>query len=169
MAETKHSATAAHEPQAERELKIDLRPYGWQRWDFEGTRAQLEAEGVIPPGTVWPETGTKPVCWTAGPLKYHLQRKRPDGMKGPMRLWVNGDWWCLVCTPAKGEDVLQQSVNEARRELERLTRLQTPEGQRAVNRLCARAAKADFDSAFQAFKALVPGLVPPRRGGRALS
>ena len=57
MAETEHSAAAAQEPQAERELMVSLRPHGLGFWEFEGTRAQLEAEGVIPAATEWPATG----------------------------------------------------------------------------------------------------------------
>lgn len=166
MAEAKHSAQAAHEPQAEREMTIDLRPYGWERWEFEGTRAQLEAEGVNPPATKWP-AGVQWVTWIAGPLKFHLRRTRPPGLKGPMRLWVNGDWWSLHCDRVNGPDHLQQRVIDARRALERETYRQSPAGQRAWDEQWRRRCEADRDRAFQAFKALVPGLIPPRRGRRA--
>lgn len=159
-------AEAAHEPHAERELTIDLRPYGWRRWVFEGTRAQLEAEGAIPPGTEWPATGARWVEWKAGPLEFRLCRTRPPGLKGPMRLWINGDWWGLVCTPVKDEP-LQWKVLQAQRELERLRRLQTPEGQRAARALSDRHWKARTDKRFRAFLSLFPELNPPRRGRRA--
>lgn len=167
MAETEHSAAAAYEPQAERELRIDLRPYGWHMWEFEGTRAQLEAEGVIPPGTEWPATGARAVEWKAGPLKFSMHRTRPPGLKGPMRLWISGDWWRLRCEPVNRLDGWQQQEAEAERELRRVRYFKSPAGQRALHVECQRRYAADRDAAFQAFKALVPGLIPPRRGRRA--
>lgn len=166
MAETHQSAQTAHEPHAEREMTIDLRPYGWARWEFEGTRAQLEAEGVIPPATHWP-ADARWVEWIAGPLKFHLRRTRPPGLKGPMRLWVNGDWWCLHCDQVNAPDHLQQRVIDARRKLQEEAYRASPAGQRAWSEEYRRRREADRDRAFQAFKASVPGLIPPRRGRRA--
>ena len=166
MAETEHSPQGAHDSQGEREQRIDLRPFGWRRWDIEGTRAQLEADGAIPPGTQWP-AGVRRLTWTAGPLEFELRRTRPAGMKGPMRLWVEGDWWLLVCTQVEREHPVQTEADNVRRELERLTYLQSPAGQREHSEQWRRYWKARDDKAFQSFKALIPGLNPPRRGRRA--
>lgn len=72
------------------EMLINLRPYGWQTWEYEGTRAQLEAEGVIPAGTEWPQHRNT-AQWEDGRVRWSLSRTRPNGMKGPMRLWTTGD------------------------------------------------------------------------------
>lgn len=36
-------------------LRVCIRPRNLDFWEYEGTRAQLEAEGVIPPGLKWPK------------------------------------------------------------------------------------------------------------------
>lgn len=167
MAETEHSAAAAQEPQAERELMVSLRPHGLGFWEFEGTRAQLEAEGVIPAATEWPATGAAREEWKAGRLRFSLRRARPPGLKGPMRLWVNGDWWALRCELIGGPSHHEQRVIDARRALEREAFLASAAGQRAWNEQCRRRCAAERDSAFQVFKTRVPGLVAPKRGRKA--
>jgi hypothetical protein len=166
MAETQHSAGTAHDSQTEREMTINLRPYGWRRWEFEGTRAQLEAEGVIPTGTEWPATGARWVEWKGGPLKFHLRRSRPPGLKGPMRLWVNGDWWCLHCDLIKEPDMRQQRLIDAQQETDRAAYEASPAGRRAFEAHLRRYWTAQEDKRFQSFKVLIPGLVPPPRGRR---
>lgn len=167
MAETEHSAAAAQEPQAERELMVSLRPHGLGFWEFEGTRAQLEAEGAIPAAAKWPAIGAAAVKWKAGRLSFSLRRVRPPGLKGPMRLWVNGDWWALRCELIGAPSCLEQRVIDARRALEREAFLASPAGQRAWDEQWRRRCAAERDSAFQAFKARVPGLVAPKRGRKA--
>ena len=166
MAETQHSAQAAYDSHVEREMKIEVRPYGWDMWQFQGTRAQLEAEGVIPAATEWPASGDRWIEWTAGRLRYRLNRRRPEWLKGPKKLWINGDWWSLRCEPIKVLDLPQQRVADAARALERQLYLQSPAGRRATHEQLRRVWKASDDAAFQSFKALVPGLIPPRRGRR---
>lgn len=167
MAETQHSAAEARDSLAGRELAVDLRPYGWNMWEFQGTRAQLEAEGAIPPATKWPAAGTGAVEWTAGPLRFSLRRVRPAGLKGPKQLWVNGDWWCLRCDTVERFDPLLLRVHEARQALALAIYRLSPAGQRASAELWQRTAAARRDSAFQSFRALVPALNPPQRGRRA--
>jgi len=41
----------------ERPLNVCIRPRNLDFVEYQGTRAQLEAEGIIPPGTQWPEGG----------------------------------------------------------------------------------------------------------------
>lgn len=167
MAETEHSAAAAHEPQAERELTVELNPYGCDFWEYQGTRAQLEAEGVIPAAVEWPATGVRSVEWQDGRMRFSLRRIRPAWLKGPMRLWVNGDWWALRCDLIGGPDTSQRRLIRMRRDVEREAYRQSPAGQRAWDELWRRFRAAERDSAFQVFKARVPGLTPPRRGRRA--
>jgi len=56
-----------------------------------GTRAQLEASGVIPAGLEWPP-GSKWVFWRAGGRRYLLRRQRRR-----CGAWSHADWWgCRV-------------------------------------------------------------------------
>jgi hypothetical protein len=84
-----------------------------------------------------------------------------------MRLWVNGDWWCLHCDRVNGTDHLQQRVIDARRAFEREAYRASPAGQRAWDELWRRYSAAQRDKGFQSFKAMVPALNLPRRGRRA--
>ena len=86
MADMQHSASTTAEAQTEREFTVSIRPHALDFWEYFGTRAQLEAEGVIPSGMEWPATGAKEVGWKEGRLKFGLRRIRPEGLKGPMRL-----------------------------------------------------------------------------------
>jgi hypothetical protein len=167
MAETQHSAGAAHDSRGERPLTVELNPHGLDFWEYHGTRAQLEAEGIVPAAIAWPAAGAQSVGWQDGRLKFSLRRIRPDGLRGPMRLWVNGDWWALRCDLIGGPDMLQRRLICMQRALELETYRQSPAGQRAWYAAYKRLRAADCDRAFQAFKALVPGLIPPRRGRRA--
>ena len=56
--------------------------------EYHGSRALLEAEGVIPAGTQWPQ-GYDEVRWRAGPMDYQLYRQRPAGAKGPRTQFAN--------------------------------------------------------------------------------
>ena len=131
--------------------------------EYKGTRAQLEAEDFIPAGTVWPEGGQS-VHWEKGPLKFGLKRTRPEGMKGPMRLWLAGDYWCVrvgqKVLPDWGSYAIMQKKAELKAELFR----QSPEGRRQWSANWERICKAREDKAFQAFKnALVPQRKKPGR------
>ncbi len=74
------------------DLRIEIRPRGGVWW--YGTAAQLEAEGLIPDGLVWP-TGREDRTWTAGAFYYWLSRQRPEGYKGPRSGWIHMDSWSL--------------------------------------------------------------------------
>ncbi|WP_042421038.1 hypothetical protein [Comamonas granuli] len=148
-------AAAAQLPIPGRELKITIYKRGFRFWEYEGTRAQLEAEGVIPPGTVWPQ-GKQKVEWCSGGASYWLGRKRPDGIKGPMSVWITGDWWCLRSTCL--EDAW--SIRQKRLEIARALYELSPEGCLVRAERLARYFEASQDSAFQAFKAAV---VPQRK------
>lgn len=91
-------------------------------WDFRGTRAMLEAEANMPAGTDWP-AGAKTLHWEDGAFRWSLCRARPDGLKGPMKLWASGDWWNLRCDrlgPGQSKKVVvAQNAMVARGELSR--------------------------------------------------
>jgi len=136
----------------------------WGHAAYEGTRAQLEEEGVIPSSIEWP-TSERSVSWERAGLRFFLRRTRPANMKGPKKLWVQGDYWHLDINVAgrdRGCWNEQHRVDLKRRELAREIYRQSPAGQRDSRRYWA----AHDDKAFQTFKAQIPGLIPPKRGGR---
>lgn len=167
MAEIEHSAQGAQDLQGERPLIVELNPHGCDFWEYHGTRARLEAEGIIPAAVVWPATGARAVTWQDGRLKFSLRRIRPEGLKGPMRTWINGDWWALRGDLVDGPDMRQRRILRMQRALERETYLQSPAGQRVLSAEFSRLHAADRDKDFQSFKALIPALTPPCRGRRA--
>ena len=119
------------------DLVVRIRPRDFTTW--EGSSAQLKAEGLIPEGFEWPQ-GQWDRTWSSNRWHYWLRRCRPPGLKGPMRLWVNGDWWDLRRTrPCDQGSAL---IYERRQELER-------EFWRQSNR--ALVLKASKDKRFRAF------------------
>lgn len=138
-------------------VSIDI---GWCA--YFGTRAELEAEGLVPAGMKWP-VGFSQRYWDAGPFGFALFRRRPEGAKGPRRQFLETDWWQLSwgCRgPGARSDV---AIRHKSDELAKFIRLNSPEGQAELNRRCADYFAARKDTQFQAFKALIPGLVPPPR------
>lgn len=153
------AATGASDHEAERPLIVCIRPYQLNFWEYEGTRAQLEAEGVIPSDTKWPE-GSREVCWKDGRFRWGLRRTRPEGLKGPMKLWVSGDWWALRCDLLNPPDHGQLRILDKKRELDAEIRRWS----RAGKVECDAYGRSLRDKAFQSFKAKIPGLIPPKRG-----
>jgi hypothetical protein len=149
--------------QPARELKIDIWPDDWAQ--YTGSAAQLQAEGLIPDGFEWPKAAV-PKRWAAGGFNYWLQRSRPEGHKGPMRSWLEVDNWRLrVCV--SGHDCRWRILRGLARKTEALRaeyHSHTAAGQREWRAAWDRYLQAEKDKRFQAFKALVPGLVPPKRG-----
>ena len=148
--------------QQERELLVCICPYGLDFTEYRGSRAQLEAEGVIPPDTEWPEGGAS-VSWEAGKFEYSLSRTRPDGMKGPMKLWLAGDWWNLrfqlKVRPDHGTRAIRKKAAELADEMYR----HSAAGQYQCSRDWAAYWKTQEDQKFLAFKAQIPALAPKRR------
>lgn len=165
LAACPQAAQAAAPAFCERELCISIRPHGLDFWRYEGTRAQLEAEGVIPPATEWPQ-GTQPQCWDDSRFSWDLRRTRPAGMKGPMKLWISVDWWCLRCDELSSPIYRRagRRIDEKVRDLAQELYWQTPAGERARDAAGERFRQAHSDKGFQAFKSLIPGLIPPKRG-----
>jgi len=167
MTDAKHSAASiAAEPTA-RELIVCIEPT--YRARYMGTRAQLEAEGVIPKDTEWPEGGAN-ACWEVGKLKFTLNRTRPDGMKGPMSLWLAGDYWCLDidvnCRDWRWRK--RQEIDKMSKALIEDMRRYCPQAIRERNLQRDRYRKANRDTAFQAFKAkFIPQRKKPGRPPKA--
>ncbi len=123
-------------------------------WRYEGTRAQLEAEGVIPPKFEWP-TGKGRVAWESGQFKYWLQRTRPEGVKGPMSIWINGDWWVIHGRLADRQRSEKWEAELKRKRLIDELYAMTPNGKIEAEILGRKWWRSYRDSAFQAFKAKV--------------
>lgn len=135
----------------ERELRIEIRQD--EHFEFEGTAAQLTAEGLIPKDFEWPRAAADE-SWEANGFKYWLRRSRPEGHKGPMRSWLELDNW-FVRVEVAGHD----NQWRIRRHLERKTEELKAEyywhsaaGQRERNANWKRYVAARDDRAFQAFK-----------------
>lgn len=155
------AATPATTP--EHELKINISTRSFSYWEYEGTRARLEAEGVIPPGTEWPQ-GKKEVCWSSGRLRFRLGRTRAEWVKGPMSVWTSGDWWRLRCDAPSDIICADWRVKQKARELAQAIYDRSPEGQREWHERFNRYWATQKDAAFQAFKvALLPRCKKPGR------
>ncbi|MCU7371504.1 hypothetical protein PEC18_11730 [Paucibacter sp. O1-1] len=136
-----------------------------QHWlRFYGSRAQLEAEGFVPPDAKWPELATR-VSWESGRYEFRLRRTRPEGMKGPKKLWMEGDYWCLDLD-VKGRDYdwyQKQFIYEKARALAVEIYRHSPQGQREWFAHCDRYRGARNDTAFQA---VMDKFIWPRKPGR---
>lgn len=152
---------------AVREFKVSVSTGFFSYWEYEGTRAQLEAEGVIPPGTAWPQ-GKDSCCWESGRLTYWLRRIRPEGLKGPMAVWTTGDWWCLRCDDKDAPDFPTRRILHKARDLADEIHRLTPSGKREWEARWNLHWAARQDKAFQAFKStFIPARKKPRRSAKA--
>lgn len=133
--------------------------------EYRGTRAQLEAEGVIPDGTSWPD-GYDDLRWQAGKFDFWLRRHRPEGAKGTRRQFADFDWWHLRWEPSNQPSFGQRLITRKARELADTIYRQSAQWQAEWYAAYKRHNETIKDEKFQAFKALVPGLVPPKRGRR---
>lgn len=150
-------------------LIVSIRPFDLDLSEYFGTRSALEAEGCIPAGIDWPDAG-RSVKWEKGPLKFELKRKRPEGMKGPMKRWLEGDYWSLRCVPKGPVDHATLRILSMKAELDAEIYRQSPEGQRQWHLEYQKLVNARGDTAFQAFKnALVPRRRSPGRPRKATS
>lgn len=160
---TPPATCAAMGQDTERELRIEIRPYDLDLAEYYGTRAQLEAEGVIPKNTEWPRAAAE-LRWECGKFVFLLHRARPDGMRGPKKLWVEGDWWCLRWELINQPDHGTREIKRKARELEEAVYRASAAGRREWDAQWGRLQAARQDMAFQCFKDL---LVPaPKKRGR---
>ncbi len=146
--------TKAHQMQTD-DLTIRIRPNVFVQ--FQGTSAQLVAEGLIPENFEWPERDAT-VFWKTDKYKFSVQRVKPQGTKIPKGEWMNWDKWYLSRESRNGNTWQEVAILEKMAEIVSLR--QGIPGEMALFDKCW-AAREDKD--FQAFKALVPGLVRPKR------
>lgn len=146
-----------------RELRIAFCRDWWA--DFEGTAAQLTGEGLLPKGAELP-AGTESLRWSAAGMRYWLRRTRPTDHKGPMRTWLGLDHWCIRVTVERRDHywIDRRRLERQEAELKAARHALTFEGMREHDRRWKAICAARSDAKFQAFKARVPGLIPPKRG-----
>lgn len=143
----------------ERELIIDVSPGWWA--EYEGTRAQLQAEGLIPDGLEWPRAAADK-HWEANGFDYWLRRNRPEGHKGPMRTWLEMDNW-FIRVQVTGRDWAwraRQNIEEKAKALRDEIYRQSDAGRREQDLAWGAWCKSKEDEAFQAFKAI---FIPERK------
>ncbi|WP_332855146.1 hypothetical protein [Duganella sp. S19_KUP01_CR8] len=131
--------------------------------EYRGTRAMLEGEGVIPADFEWPDAYSD-IFWESGKFKYWLRRCRPDGAKGKSKAFADCDWWSLRWVLLGGPDLHQKRIATMAQDLAAEIYRWSDKGRDEWNRMYNRSWGAKTDEKFQAFKALIPGLVPPKRG-----
>ena len=162
------TATLAAQPLAEpvvapglcaHELIITIWRGEWVQ--YEGTRAQLEDEGLIAKDAEWPACATS-VRWKAGGFDYWLRRTRPDGLKGPKRTWlVMDNWFIRVEVADRPSDWRERrGIEEKRDALRAEIHSCSPLGrfERSIQWRTLWAARDD--KALQAFKS---SFVPERK------
>lgn len=139
------------------DLLISIHPRACTR--YHGTAAQLIAEGLIPDGLKWPHRASR-VSFEMGKFTYHMGRCRPDGFKGPMSAWAEGDYWLLQrsLTAEEGHGLHHAQLYEKKMELANLIRRNTAEWMHTFN----RAWETRKDDKYQAFRLQLLG--EPKRG-----
>lgn len=133
---------------------------------YFGTRAALEAEGFIPPGTEWP-AGFSTVEWQSGGLSFGISRARPEGVKGPRKVLLQLDWWELRVDLVEKPNLLARDVVQKTKALNDAIHANSVAGRAEARLWSQRLSAAMADDAYQAFKAQIPGLVKSRRAARA--
>lgn len=139
------------------DLLITIRPRASTR--YHGTAAQLIAEGLIPDGFKWPQR-TSRTSFEIGKFTHWMGRCRPDGIKGPMAVWAEGDYWFLQrsLTADEGRGWNAAQLYEKSMELAEIMRRNTPEWSRTFH----RAYETRKDAKYQAFRLQLLG--EPKRG-----
>lgn len=131
--------------------------------EYRGTRAMLEEEGVIPVDFRWP-TAYDDLRWESGKFRYWLRRHRPDGAKGSRKDFVDCDWWHLRWNLINAPDFRQSRLAKMAKALSDEIYRCSDKGRAEFCIQYERLREARKDEKFQAFKALFPSLVAPKRG-----
>lgn len=136
------------------ELRIFVEPES-STWCCVGTRAQIEAGGVLPHGVEWSSlVGAE---WVSGQLRYTLSGGlRKKGLSPEHSVWR------LRCE-CECQGFNGNAIKHAKRELDRLMFEDSSAGLVQFWERCRRAEAAAADCAFQKFL----GNVMPRRARRA--
>lgn len=154
MATNHHDAgasTSAHCAPTQQDLIVTI--IGARRVSFTGTRAQIEAEGLLSDAFRWPSGGR--LYWSSGWFEFKLTRERPPGQS---KRNPEVDWWtlqrdCRDCRQLAAQDLQRATDNLA----DALFAL-TPEGQAADAASEGLLSSAGADRSFQA---LLADMVPP--------
>ena len=143
------------------DLQISIVPRAYT--SYQGTAAQLIAEGLIPEGFKWP-SGTNRVTVTVGTFEHWIFRTRPEGHKGPMSSWISGDCWHLRRELAnqQRDGYREADIYAKTRELADTINRGTLEW----SRTCHKAFAARNDAKYMAFRTHLMGDLAPRRRGR---
>lgn len=157
-----HTPTAALPGQTvvHGELIVDF-VYWWAA--FIGTRAQIEAEGIVPADAGW-STGKGHYEWEANGCRYGLTRAR-QGNRGKWNAPSSDEtvlWQVSVdLGSAQGESGRAvQRERQLRRELETLEWRRTEAGKRESAAFEARRYRASSDHAFQL---MLKSILPPTK------
>lgn len=139
------------------DLLISIHPRASTR--YHGTASQLIAEGLIPDGFKWPHKASR-MSFEIGKFTHWMGRCRPDGIKGPMSIWTEGDYWFLQrsLTAEEGRGWHHAQLYEKTMELADIIRRNTPEW----SRTSVRAYETRKDAKYQAFRLQLLG--EPKRG-----
>ncbi len=143
------------------EIIIRICPLDLDFWECQGTRAQLEAEGVIPNGTDWLKSD---IQWVSENFRYWLWRTRPSGIKGTIKQSAEWDWWTLRCSLNDGVPYELRRIEKKKKMLKDEIYRYSPQGQAEWTANYMRAMEAEKDQDFQKFKALIPGCIRKKRG-----
>ncbi len=130
--------------------------------EIVGTRAMLEAEGIIPDGMPWPEGFDERVI-ESGKFTYWLRRRRPDGAKGPRRDFLECDWWTVRWILTTDIPWHVRDLRQKKKALADALYFQSPAFRAKIEREMKAAHAMKCDKAFQKFLTLIPALNPPAR------
>ncbi len=145
------------------EISISIYKSGPATWaEFHGTRAQIEAEGLVPATTQWPPSGYSQVCWDDGALMYLLRRVRPIGAKGPRRAFAQIDHWSLR-TVLLGVHWTAREIALKRSELQALCHRVSPQGRAEWSAHIHAHEAAQNDQRFGAFLGQITGRIASRQ------
>lgn len=136
--------------------------------EYHGTRAMLEAEGVIPADFEWPN-GYLGKTWSDDKNDYLLFRRRPDGAKGPRKLFIDVDWWHFRWTPLNADDYFTRRLKQKEKDLADCVHSMSPKGRAEFDELWYAHRELCKDKKFQEFMALIPGITKLKRARKANS
>lgn len=145
------------------EISISLHEYGAGAWtEFRGTRAQLEAEVLVPPSTQWPASGYSQSSWESGAVLYLLRRVRPLGAKGPRRAFAQVDHWSLR-TVLLGIHWTEREIALKKSELQAIVHRVSAQGRAESSAHVHAHAAAQSDQRFGAFLGQITGRLASRQ------
>ena len=143
------------------DLLINIVPRAYA--SYQGTAAQLIAEGLIPGDFKWP-SGAGHATVKADSFCLCVFRTRPEGHNGPKSSWISGDYWHLrrelTHQPINGR--IEAAIYAKQMELAEIIYLGTTEWRDTFHRAC----RARMDDKYMAFRTHLLGDLAPRKRGR---